>query len=279
MAYTPWGSSKGIGGAVRRRFGVPPRRPDNPPDDAVDVAFPGANRRTLRGWLFTAGSSRLPAVVVMHGWGSSAADMAPVGRMLGEAGFQALLLDARCHGRSDGDDFASMPRFAEDVEVAIAWLRMQPFVDPRRIALLGHSVGAGACLLAASRDPRVVGVVSVASMAHPAWFMGAALARQGVPRLLRTGALRYVEGVIGHRYDDFAPVRSINGIHCPILLAHGELDTTVPVSDAHLLQAAAPPGTELVVVPGAGHDDLEALQTVADRILVFLRSGTASGRR
>src|SRR3546814_4494171 len=42
----------------------------------------------------------------------------------------------------------------------IVWLRRQPSVDPERITLLGHSVGAGACLLAASRDPRIAGVVS-----------------------------------------------------------------------------------------------------------------------
>ena len=261
-----------LGQAVRCRFGMPPRRPELRPADAEDVVLEGANGRTLRGWLFSSGRSRSPAVVVMHGWGASAGDMLPAARMLADAGFHALVIDARGHGRSDSDDFASMPRFAEDVETAVAWLRRQPYVDPGRIALLGHSVGAGACLLVASRDPHIAAVVSISSMAHPGQFMHAALVRQGVPRVLASGALRYVERVIGHRYDDFAPVRTIRGIQVPVLLVHGDADATVPVSDARQLQDAHPTGTRLVVVPDAGHDDLEALQSVADQVVAFLQA-------
>lgn len=198
--------------------------------------------------------------------------------MLADGGFQTLVIDARCHGRSDSDDFASMPRFAEDVEAAVAWLRRQAYVDPDRIALLGHSVGAGACLLAASRESRIAGVVSVSSMAHPGRFMHAALVGQGVPRVLASGALRYVERVIGHRYDDFAPVRTIRDIHSPVLLVHGDADATVPVSDARRLRDACPTRARLVVVPDAGHDDLEALQSVAGQVLAFLEAVMGSPR-
>lgn len=275
LAAAPLAGGRWLGRQVRRRFGVPPRRPKLTPGDATDVVLAGTNGRTLRAWLLGAGSSPAPAVVVMHGWGASAGDMLPAGRMLAEAGFPTLVVDARCHGRSDSDDFASMPRFAEDVETAVAWLRRQSYVDPERVALLGHSVGAGASLLAASRDPRIAAVVSVSSMAHPGRFMHAALVRQGVPRVLASGALRYVERVIGHRYDDFAPVRTIGQVHAPVLLVHGDADTTVPVSDARQLQDAGPPRTRLVVVPEAGHDDLEALQSVAGQVVAFLEAPTA----
>lgn len=238
----------------------------------------GANGRTLRGWLFLPEGSDLPAVVLMHGWGASASDLLPVARTLAAEGFCSLVIDARCHGRSDSDDFASMPRFAEDVEAAVAWLRHRPQVDPLRIALLGHSVGAGACLLAATRDPDIAGVVSVSSMAHPGRFMHAALVRRGLPRLVASGALRYVERVVGHRYDDFAPVRSIADVRSPVLLVHGDADTTVPVSDARQLQAASATRADLVVVPGAGHDDLDALQTVAPQVVAFLRTATSLSR-
>ncbi|HMU17308.1 MAG TPA: alpha/beta hydrolase, partial [Thauera aminoaromatica] len=87
-----------------------------------------------------------PAVVVMHGWGGNAALMLPLARPLHEAGYATLFVDARCHGASDDDSFASLPRFAEDTEHAFAWLSAREGVDPARIALLGHSVGAGAVL-------------------------------------------------------------------------------------------------------------------------------------
>jgi alpha-beta hydrolase superfamily lysophospholipase len=73
--------------------------------------------------------------------------MLPVASPLHAAGFHVLLLDARGHGRSDGGDVSSMPGFADDVERALLWLRKDSRVEPDRIVLVGHSVGAGACLL------------------------------------------------------------------------------------------------------------------------------------
>ena len=46
--------------------------------------------------------------------------MLPLLAPLHLAGFSALLFDARCHDRSDEDDFTSLPRFAEDLECALS---------------------------------------------------------------------------------------------------------------------------------------------------------------
>jgi len=53
-----------------------------------------------------------------------------------------LLLDARCHSRSDGRALTSMPRYAEDISAGRAWLHTQPDIAADRLALLGPSVGA-----------------------------------------------------------------------------------------------------------------------------------------
>ena len=58
----------------------------------------------------------------MHGWDGSSQEMASVAPPLTAAGFAVLFVDARCHGTSDEDDFASMPRFAEDIECGLEWL-------------------------------------------------------------------------------------------------------------------------------------------------------------
>jgi hypothetical protein len=66
---------------------------------------------------------------------------APLAPHLHGAGFHAFFLDVRNHGLSDGDRFVSMPRFADDLEVAIGWLRQHAAVTS--IGVIGHSVGAG----------------------------------------------------------------------------------------------------------------------------------------
>lgn len=236
------------GRRVARHYGRPPRRPTTArPADALDVVVPTAGGAIVRGWLLEAptgdphraGTPRA-AALVMHGWGGSAADMLPVSEPLLAVGLDVLLLDARGHGRSDDADVVSMPSIAEDIRAALAWLRAQPQVDPARIVLVGHSVGAGACLFVAADDSAVAAVVSLASMADPEAFMAHSL-RHRLPGVLTTLALRYVEHAIGHRFTEFAPVYTIGRVHAPVLLLHGRRDSTVPLSDAYRLHALAPP--------------------------------------
>lgn len=262
--------------AARRRYGRPPRRAAalGPPNDARDVSLRAVDGRGLRGWFLSPSAhpgNTVPAVIVMHGWGASAADMLPLGEPLRAEGFAVLLLDARCHGRSDDAEVASMPSFAQDIEAGLEWLRQQPGVDTSRIALIGHSVGAGACLRVAAKDRDVAAVVSVASMAHPREFMSRAIGRHLPPSLSRA-ALRLTEHAIGHRFESFAPVRTIREVRAPLLILHGQDDRTVPVDDAHALLRAAGEKASLHLVPGAGHNSIGALTAILPEILDLLRT-------
>src|SRR5574343_90621 len=138
--------------AIRRGLAAPRVLESGQPDGLPwrEVRLPTANGKNLYGWFIPAGEKR-PVLVVMHGWGGNAEMMLPLAAPLHAAGYALLLVNARCHGQSDGDSFASLPRFAEDIDAALAWLASQPEVDAQRLGLVGHSVGAGAALLAASR--------------------------------------------------------------------------------------------------------------------------------
>lgn len=82
--------------------------------------------------------------------------------------------------------------------------------------------------------------------------------------------LRYVQRVIGHRFTDSAPQNIIRQITCPILLAHGREDTTVPVEDARLILAGSGnERTHLLLVAG-DHEDYSGLQCHAGEILGFV---------
>ena len=271
----------GLGGTsrwVKRRYGRPPHRPPPSalvPKRAVDVKIVTPGGPVLRGWFLEAtpqpGVTGLhgPAALVVHGWGGSAADMLPVSTPLLDAGLHVLLLDTRCHGRSDEAAFTSMPTFAEDIRDALDWLRQQPQVDRTRIVLVGHSVGAGACLFVAADDPEIAAVVSLASMVDPHQFMTDRL-RRHLPRPLIALAMRYVEHVIGHRFAEFSPIHTIGRVNAPILLLHGLQDTTVPISDAHRLHAQAPDHTTLLILPEADHNSVDELPGARPALLSFL---------
>ena len=240
-----------------------------------EVTVPGGNGKPLFGWFIATGE-RAPALVVMHGWGGNAEMMLPLAAPLHAAGFALLLLDARCHGRSADDSFASLPRFAEDIEAGLDWLAEQPEVDGGRLGVVGHSVGAGAALLVASRRPELGAVISLAAFAHPAGMMRRWLASKRIPHWpFGAYILAYVQRVIGYRFDDIAPCRTIARVSCPVLLVHGQDDATVPVEEARQIHAASGGRAELLVVPGS-HDDYGDVGLQIGVLADFLRRAMAS---
>lgn len=244
-----------------------------------EVGFPTSGGKQLFGWFIPAAlQEKAPAVAVIHGWGGNAEMMLPAARLLHEAGYSVLLFDARCHGRSDEDEFTSLPRFAEDAEHAVNWLAVQPEVDANGICLLGHSVGAGAVLLLASRRRDIRAIISLAAFAHPASTMRRWLAAKHIP-YWPVGWLvtRYVEFAIGHRFDAIAPRNTIRRVGCATLLLHGTADETVPVSDAQEIFAArSTDDVELRLIPGS-HDDYGDLAAEMPTVRTFLENAKSKG--
>ena len=245
------------------------------------VRMAGPRGKQLSGWLVSPSGAHphpahpVPAVLVMHGWGANASMMGAVAAPLHAAGFAVLLLDARCHGNSGDEPFTSMPRFAEDIAAGLAWLRTQPGIAADQLALLGHSVGAGACLLHASHHHDVCAVVSLSAFAHPTEVMRRLLADNRVPYpVIGWYVLRHVQRVIGTTFDAIAPVHTIARVRCPVLLVHGNHDATVPVSDAQRLLAAASGPAQLLLIDG-DHDLREAIDAHAPALVDFLRAACA----
>jgi dipeptidyl aminopeptidase/acylaminoacyl peptidase len=237
-----------------------------------ELTLPTENGKTLFGWFIPINQEgRGPAVVLLHGWGGNAETLLPLALPLHQAGFTLLFIDARCHGRSDEDSFTSMPRFAEDLGHAIDWLKRKDDIDPHAIAVIGHSVGAGAALLSASRRNDIAAVVSIAAFTHPVTMMRRWFAAKRIPyRPVGWLMLRYVEWVIGHRFDDIAPINTIRQVRCPVLLVHGAEDTTVPVSEAHAIHAARSGDNVRLKLVAGSHDDYADLDRELPVLVDFL---------
>ncbi len=139
---------------------------------------------------------RPPIVVVMHGFAADRVMMSVLSRRLAAAGFAVIAIDARGHGanRSPFPNGASRPdAFFDDLAAAVAFARSSSLVDGSRVALLGHSMGAGAVLDFATRDPAIDGVVAVSGARAPAGPYAPSnallLFASGDPERIRSGAL------------------------------------------------------------------------------------------
>lgn len=225
--------------------------------------------KQLFSWLIQAPESQ-STLVIVHGWGGNAEMVLPLAKPFYEAGIDVLVYDARNHGQSDGDSFSSLPRFAEDLDHVIDWLKLQ---DPTRaIIVMGHSVGAAASILCASRREDVALVISIAGFAHPKLVMGRHLDRPCLPKILRLLIMAYIQWVIGFRFDDIAPMNRIANVQCPVLLAHGTEDQVIPISDMHLIEANAEQNhvVNVLSIEGADHESLEHFQQHANDLVSFI---------
>jgi pimeloyl-ACP methyl ester carboxylesterase len=253
---------------LKRAFAPPQRDAEQTPTGLglpeEQVWLDSVNGTRLHGWFIPV-EGRAPAVIVLHGWGGNAALMLPLAPHLHRAGFHALFLDARNHGLSEHDRFTSMPHFAEDLDVAADWARAHPAVTS--VGVIGHSVGAGAAILSASRGDRFDAVVSISAPAHPGDMMREQMT--SIPKPLLSLILGAIQRLIGYRFDAFAPRDRIALVTAPVMLVHGAADQVVPIGSLDEL-AAAQPGAEALVVPDAGHSDLAAFEARVGEIADFL---------
>ncbi len=120
----------------------------------------------------------VPVVVVCPGYLANLAWMEiPWAAVLTRIGAAALFLDRRGQGLSGGALWPSPPGhrlddFAPDVRLAVDYVRsLAPLVDPDRIALLGHSDGATAALMAASADWEIRATVAASASVAPWEFV------------------------------------------------------------------------------------------------------------
>jgi pimeloyl-ACP methyl ester carboxylesterase len=175
-----------------------------------------------------------------------------------------LLCDARNHSQSDSDAFSSLPRFAEDLGQAIAWCLATPSgpVRPR---------------LEAARHRDIAALVSIGAFAHPAEVTQRTLRRLRLPRFVTLLVIRYVEWLIGYRFDNIAPINTVCRITFLVLLVRGRDDETVPVDDARrIADRCHAPQLRLLVVRGAGHGSTDQNQGNAGDLQRFLDANRAA---
>lgn len=128
---------------------------------------------TLSGVLHTpdgvAPGTRLPAIMVLHGFGSnknSGNVMGPV-KMLNDWGYAAFRFDMRGCGDSDGD-FGRVICLeqVDDTRAALSYLQTRDEIDPERIGVLGSSFGAAVAIYAGGVDERIACVISSGGWGH-----------------------------------------------------------------------------------------------------------------
>jgi uncharacterized protein len=218
-------------------------RPDLP---YRDVAFV-SDGLTLRGWLFTGPAPRRGLIVYLHGSGDNRQGGIGLARRFGPLGYDVLAFDGRAHGASGGQYCTYGVREKDDLRRAL------DAVGARRVIPFGCSLGAAVALQAAPLDPRIVGVVAQSPFSDlPAvvrdrapWFASQADVAAALAEAGRRAGFSPAEA---------SPERAARAIRVPVLVIHGAEDRDTPPDHGRRVFEALAGPRQLVLVPGAGHD-------------------------
>lgn len=151
------------------------------------VVFTTQSGERVPGWLSlpVEEGARVPCVLLLHGLGNSKErwereDRSPLRERLLAAGIGVLAIDLRYHGeRSSTNDYQSpvyltlgntlfvrsrdmVIQSTIDARRALAMLRERPEVDPKRLGVVGYSMGSMLSLILGALEPDVAAIVASA---------------------------------------------------------------------------------------------------------------------
>jgi fermentation-respiration switch protein FrsA (DUF1100 family) len=202
-----------------------------------DLRFSAADGAQLHGWLVPgAGESSL---LWFHGNAGNVGDRVPLLKELHQQlAVSILILEYRGYGASEGRP--SEGGLYLDAEAALGALTARMGVEAGSIVLFGQSLGAAVAVELARRRP------PLGLILESAFTSVAEMARHHYPWLPVGGLLRT-------RFDSLS---KISAVQAPLLVIHGDRDEIAPLDMGKALFAAAPGRKRLLVLRGAGHNDL-----------------------
>jgi pimeloyl-ACP methyl ester carboxylesterase len=230
-----------------------------------------------------------PAVLILHGWGSSSDSWVEVQRMLAEKGYRVIVPDLPGFGKTQAPlDIWGVEEYADFVSQFAEQMGIEKFV------LVGHSFGGQTAIQFAIAHPekveKLVLIASAGVRRTPgvlkALVMGIAKIASFVLYLVPSQELRnnikhamymiirrrdYVR-TQGIMRDVFKKVitqdltAKFSKISMPTLIIWGDKDELTPVQDAYLMGELIP-NSKLEIIPGGKHAlNFQSPEKLAEKI-------------
>ena len=219
------------------------------PFKEVRIPVPGASLDALH---FTQPSPR-GLVFFLHGNAGDLSTWTTGVDFYRRVNYDMFMIDYRGYGKSTGK-IESEAQLRADVRAAYDSIAPNYRARGLPIVIYGRSLGTGlATYLARDVNPALLVLVTPYSSL-------AAAARRAYP-LIPEWILKY-------------PLRTdtiIGEVKSPILLMHGTRDALIPLADSKQLRALVRPPAELLVIDGAGHNDIHQFPAYLDGLAEHLK--------
>lgn len=234
-----------------------------------------------------------PAFLVLHGFGTGKDGSTPeiLANMLCDWGYVAMRFDFRSCGESEGErGWVMCEDQVEDVKNAVTWIGKLPYVDAKRVGVIGHSFGAAVAVYSGGVDPRIAAVVSSCGwgdgktkfqLQHKSkaqWKRFTDMLRKGKAHRKKTGESlmmgrwdivpipKHLRGHMGKHVTMEFPVETAQSMYDfqanmvvgkiaprPLLLLHAADDSVTPTDQSLQLFAHAKQPCDLMLLSGIDH--------------------------
>lgn len=206
-----------------------------------------------------------PVVVLVHGWGGQAAQMAPLAGAIADGGMKAVAIDLPGHGRDDGarSDAFQMASALDALVDVVGW----------PVGVVAHSLGSVATLMAFNEGlpERTVLVAPVLDIEHAVTvFADRARLFPWTARRIRS---RFMSFVGDHWWQRLTMGSDTDLGATDLFVVHDVGDRETPFDTSAAL-AAKHPGAAFMATSSLGHSRLLTDGSVTEAVRDFLAPST-----
>lgn len=222
------------------------------------VTIKSSDGLTLHANFFPAEQPANRTAILFHGYTSCGMnDCATMAEYFMERGYNALIVDQRSHGESEGSyiGFGILDRFD-----CIKWIEyvLDRLGGDSEIVLYGVSMGASTVLMTSglSEFPdNVKAIIADCAFTSPYDVFTHILKRDYhlPPKPILAINERICRKKAGYGFRDYSTIEAVKRGACPILFIHGTEDTFVPTAMSVQNHKACTGEKQLLLVSNAGH--------------------------
>lgn len=210
-------------------------------------------------------------VILLPGYGVGKLSMLPWALLLGQAGYQSILVDLRAQGQSTGKHVTYGALESRDLVQLVASLRRAGLIRGP-LALLGDSMGAATALLAAPRIPKLAAIVAISPYARattviPRYARLAAWYAKLIPSGSWQAAERKAGRIAGVSLTKASPIKVVSEVRAPVLYLQGARDQLVSAREVREL-AGKTRNSDLIIYAGLGHLEMSDAYATLSRSVI-----------
>ena len=197
-----------------------------------------------------------PIQIFFHGYKSSAVlDCCGGSKLAEKLGQNALVVDQRSHGKSDGSSITFGIKERRDCLSWIDYARSR-FGDNVKIILSGLSMGAATVLMATDLDlpKNVIGIIADCPYSSPKAIIRKVCKNMHLPAKIMYPFVKLGARLFGgFDLEESSALTAVTRAAIPVLLIHGEDDHFVPCDMSREIHKSCASRIVFETIPGAGH--------------------------